>query len=251
MIRTAVILAAGMGTRLSGEVTDRPKGFLRIGESPIIVESIQCLVRAGIRDVLIVTGHLAGHYESLDVNNGASLQTVHNPRFAESGSMYSLYCARESLTGSFLLLESDLIYEQRALTELLNHDADDAVLLSGPTGAGDEVWVSTDDGNLTGMSKDVDSLGGALSVTGELVGICKISSALFKSMSAIAESAFASSLFFDYETDCLVAAAAERDIACPLIADLVWTEIDDPRHLRRAREVVYPEIQRRAVAAGQ
>ncbi len=245
MIRTAVILAAGMGTRLRGEVADRPKGFLCIGEKPIIVESIQSLARAGIRDVLIVTGHLAGHYESFDVDDGVSLRTVHNPRYAESGSMYSLYCARESLTDSFLLLESDLIYEPRALTELLNHAADDAVLLSGPTGAGDEVWVSTDDGKLAGMSKDVASLGGAHSVTGELVGICKIAPALFKSMSGIAETAFASSLFFDYETDCLVATGRDYKIYCPVIEQLLWAEIDDRSHLMRAENQIYPAIVRR------
>ena len=65
MIDTAVILAAGMGTRLQGEVTDRPKGFLELGGQPIIAESIQALADAGIGDVVIVTGHCAGHYDDL------------------------------------------------------------------------------------------------------------------------------------------------------------------------------------------
>ena len=39
--------------------------------------------------------------------------------FAASGSMYSLYCARTAVQGDYLLLESDLIYEPRALDELL------------------------------------------------------------------------------------------------------------------------------------
>ena len=251
MIHTAVILAAGVGSRLGDEFADRPKGLLRIGDRPIIEESIQALARAHIRDILIVTGHQAGHYESLEGDDGVSLRTVHNPHYAESGSMYSLYCARHALNDGFLLLESDLIYEPRALTELLAHPADDAILLSGPTGAGDEVWVSATGDNLAGMSKDMDSLGGDQDIAGELVGICKISSQLFRIMLRIAERAFATSLHYDYETDCLVAAAAERNIACPLVADLAWSEIDDPEHLRRAREIVYPEIQRRAAAAGE
>ncbi|MDH3751518.1 MAG: phosphocholine cytidylyltransferase family protein, partial [Gammaproteobacteria bacterium] len=147
--------------------------------------------------------------------------------------------------------ESDLIYEPRALTELLEHPADDAILLSGPTGAGDEVWVSTQGDNLVGMSKDADSLGGEQEIAGELVGISKISSPLFQIMLGVAERAFANSLHYDYETDCLVAAAAERKIACPLVPDLAWSEIDDPEHLRRARDTVYPEIQRRANAASE
>ena len=251
MIDTAVILAAGMGTRLSGELDDRPKGFLRIGDRPIIEESIHSLAGAGIRNVIIVTGHHAEFYESLDVDLGASVRTVHNPRYAESGSMYSLYCARHALHDAFLLLESDLIYEPRALTELLAHSADDAILLSGPTGAGDEVFVATHEGCLAGMSKDAGSLGGAHKIAGELVGISKISASLFRIMVRVAERAFTDSLDYDYETDCLVAAAAERRIACPVVPDLVWAEIDDPGHLARARETVYPEIRRRVNAAGQ
>ncbi len=89
-------------------------------------------------------------------------------------------------------------------------------------------------------SKDREALSG--SVAGELVGISKISVGLFSLMQDIADRAFESSLNFDYETDCLVAAAAQRLIRCPVVADLVWSEIDDPHHLQRAREQVYPLI---------
>ena len=252
MIETAVILAAGMGTRLGGESTGYPKGFLRFGDRPIIEESIDCLVNAGIRDIVIVTGHGAAHYEQLAANHDGIVRTVHNPSFADSGSMYSLYCVRDVIDGAFLLLESDLIYEARALTALLSDPAEDAVLLSGPTGAGDEVYVLADKsgqaghGQLIDMSKDRQALGGE--ITGELVGISKISMALFAIMQRIAAAAFQQSLHFDYETDCLVAAGRERAIACPIISDLVWAEIDDPGHLNRARARIYPEIQRRIEA---
>jgi 2-aminoethylphosphonate-pyruvate transaminase len=262
VIKRAVILAAGMGTRLAGELDDRPKGFLQLGDRPIIEESIERLAGAGIRDVVIVTGHHAEFYESLeagpglDMDSGLSVRTVLNPRYADSGSMYSLYCAREAIAreaieGGFLLLESDLIYEPRALTELLQHPAEDAILLSGPTGAGDEVYVSTHDGYLAGMSKNPDALGSDAEIAGELVGISKISGPLFRIMVRIAERAFAESLHYDYETDCLVAAGAERPVACPLVSDLVWAEIDDPSHLKRARDSVYPEIRRRVNAFGR
>ncbi len=242
MIRTAVILAAGMGTRLRDEVDDHPKGFLRLGSQPIIEESIERLVAAGIRDIIIVTGHCASHYDRLAAGQDGLVRTVHNSRFADSGSMYSLYCARDVIEGDFLLLESDLIYESRALTELLLAETRDAVLLSGPTDGGDEVWVETCDGKLVAMSKDRGALSGH--VSGELVGISRISGALFGLMQEIAVEAFNDSLKFDYETDCLVAAGARRKISCPLVPDLVWAEIDDPDHLQRARELVYPRIEK-------
>lgn len=246
-VDTAVILAAGRGTRLAGHVGDHPKGFLKLGEIPIIEESIDRLAAAGITDVLIVTGHCASHYEDLARRRPDLVRTVHNPRFADSGSMYSLWCAREAVAGPFLLLESDLVYEPRALDVLLRHPAADAILLSGPTGAGDEVYVECRDGHLLAMSKDRAALGAG--VAGELVGISKISGPLYARMCRLARDAFTRSLKYDYETDCLVAAGREQPIACPVVADLVWGEIDDPSHLARARATVYPEVLRRTAAA--
>ena len=235
-IETAVILAAGMGTRLRDEVSDRPKGLICLGDRPIVEESMMRLRAAGIARILLVTGHQAERYEPLVQAWGDRCETVHNPRFASSGSMYSLYCAREQISSDFLLLESDLVYESRALTRLLNCPDQDAILLSGPTEAGDEVYVHAQAGRLVSMSKDRSALGGP--VAGELVGISKISRELFDLMSELAAQAFETSLAYDYETDCLVAAAAQRPIGCPLVPDLRWGEIDDPAHLARVREKV-------------
>ncbi|MGQ0430149.1 MAG: phosphocholine cytidylyltransferase family protein [Gammaproteobacteria bacterium] len=240
-VTTAVILAAGRGLRIAGEVTDRPKGFIQFGELPIVEESIEQLRDAGIRDVIIVTGHLAGWYEALAARMHGLVRTVHNARYAESGSMYSLWCTRTLVQGPFLLLESDLVYEPRALSTLLAGPAQDAILLSGPTGAGDEIWVQVKDGRLADMSKRRADLGGR--PAGELVGITRVSAPLYALMCTIAERTFRNTLHFDYETGCLVAAGRERPIACPLVRDLVWGEIDDPTHLARVRERIYAEVR--------
>jgi choline kinase len=246
-ITTAVILAAGRGTRLAGEVTDRPKGMLAIGDRPIVEESIASLRSFGIEDVVLVTGHLASQYEELARALGDFVQTAHNARFADSGSLYSLYQARGLTQGPFLLLESDLVYEPRALATLLDGPDEDAILVSGPTGAGDEVYVTTRDGRLTGMSKQKDGLVGT--IAGEMVGITRVSAELFASLCGLAAAEFDQTLKVDYETDGLVAAARQRRIACPVVPDLVWGEIDDASQLARVRERVYPELLRRRAAS--
>jgi 2-aminoethylphosphonate-pyruvate transaminase len=240
-MKSAVILAAGMGTRLREAHVDTPKGFLQLGDKPIVEESVLRLELAGIKDIVIVTGYAAGHYEQLAAQYDGLIRTVNNPQYADSGSMYSLYCARDFVDDDILLLESDLIYESRALDVLIEHECSDAILLSGPTGAGDEVYVEAPNGTLVNMSKQRSALG---STAGELVGISKISRGLFALMRHIAAEAFEKSLHYDYETDCLVAAARSWEIACPVISDLVWAEIDDPAHLERARTEVLPRLQR-------
>lgn len=239
--KTAVILAAGMGTRLGAEWRLRPKGFLSLGERPIIEESLERLRRAEIDRVLIVTGHCNECYDEIARRSGGFVETVHNARYQHSGSMYSLYLLKEKIHDDFLLLESDLIYEQRALTSAIKFPQDNCVLLSGLTGSSDEVFVELAAGRLVRMSKDRSELG---KISGELVGITKVSRELFSQMLATAEELFEDSLEKDYETDGLVTAARHYPVYGHLVEDLLWAEIDDATHLERAQELIYPRISR-------
>lgn len=246
-IATAVIMAAGMGTRLNERGKWHPKGFIKLGQRPIIEEAVALLAEAGIEHIVIVTGHLAGFYERLRQTHSNLIETVHNPQYAESGSMYSLYCARDLIDEDFLLLESDLIFERRALSACLKFPRDNVVLMSGRTDAGDEVYIDSDNGLLRTMSKDRAQLRG---VAGELVGICKISLPLFQVMRQEAKRAFQDTLRVSYDTDTLVAAARSYPIYCHLIEDLAWSEIDYEMHLQHALTKIYPKILAREQATG-
>lgn len=242
-VRQALILAAGMGVRLREIGQATPKGFLRLGQRPIVEESLERLSAEGIERVVIATGHHAEFYEELRRARPALVTTVHNPRYEGSGSLYSLWCARHELAKDFLLLESDLIFERRALREALDHPSPDVLLVSEPTGARDEVWVEARDGNLHDMSKDRTRLGPELA--GELVGITKVSQPFLRAMLAVGERLFRETLEVDYELEGLVQAARVRPLPVHLVRDLAWAEIDDLHHLERARERVYPELSRR------
>ena len=239
-IRSAVILAAGMGVRLKERGKLRPKGCFCLGDNSIVEESVLRLLAVGIERIVIVTGHLAEQFQPLQDRYPQTVQLVHNPHFADSGSMYSLYCARHLVNEDFLLLESDLVYERRALTACLEHPSDSVVLLAGFSNSSDEVFVETQDGLLVAMSKNRGHLGDE--ILGELIGICKISRPLFSVMLNTAERRFRTTLHMDYETDCLVAAARVIPVSCHVVEDLIWCEIDDESHLARARELIYPTI---------
>lgn len=242
--RTAVILAAGMGTRLQEQGAMMPKGFIELGGTPIIAQSIKKLRNVGVQNIVIVTGHMKQYYDELAAEVDY-IETVYNDKYAQSGSMYSLHCARDHISEDFLLLESDLIYEERALLEAIHFQEDHCVLLSGPTYSGDEVFVDARRMLLVAMSKVPRELS---NIVGELVGISRISSELFSTMIDAAEKRFQTTLHVAYETDCIVDAAASQDIHCHLVDDLLWAEIDDDHHLRRARTLIYPAIAAKEMA---
>lgn len=236
----AVILAAGMGRRIKGHIPPSPKGFIELEGEPIIRRSLGQLRAVGISNVILVTGFMRQSYEDL-IPIYPGMRCVHNPRFAESGSMYSLFLAREWVSGPFLLLESDLIYEQRALTTLLSEPEEHAILISGRTNSGDEVYVDGHDGFIQNITKDRNAV---RTLVGELTGLSLISTDLFQDMVGAADLRFTDTLEVSYETDILAALAPRRDVRYRLVEDLIWSEIDDPGHLRRARREIMPRIIR-------
>ncbi|NOQ22754.1 MAG: NTP transferase domain-containing protein [Candidatus Aegiribacteria sp.] len=238
MIRSAVILAAGMGTRLRTVLKNIPKGFLEISGKTLIEQSITRLLNAGIENIIIVTGHLSHYYDELARSHNY-IRTVHNDIYADSGSMYSFYLARHYIREEFFLLESDLIYEQRALSSLLSCSQKDTVLLSGSTGSGDEVYAETSGNRLINLSKDKYRL---KSIGGELVGISKFSLPLYMEMVKISEIMFSESLEVEYE-QCVVETARKYPVYVKKVEDLIWAEIDDENHLDRVKRIIAPRIE--------
>ena len=239
-VRQAVILGAGLGSRLRGTFDDRPKGFLKLGNRPIIEESIAKLVRTGIIDIVIVTGYCHEFYDQLS-EKYPFVRTILNPEFATTGSMLSLYTASHYVNSDFLLLESDLVYEYNALQILQNSTMDNCILLSGKTGSGDEVYVGVSHDRVVNMSKcrdDIKYLGG------ELVGVSKISLELYKQMTNLAPEKCKHNSQYQYE-DCLVDVSDKIAIHYLCIENLAWIEIDDENHLSKAREKIYPLIEQR------
>ncbi len=239
-VRQAVILGAGLGSRLNGFLQDRPKGFLELGNRPIIEESIAKLIHAGIKDIIIVTGFCHKFYDQL-TEKYPFIRTILNPEFASTGSMLSLCSASSYITSNFLLLESDLIYEYNALQTLQNSVKDNCILLSGKTGAGDEVYVGIQNERVVNMSKCLDDI---KCLGGELVGISKISLELYYRMLDIAKDKCKTTAQYHYE-DCLTDVSNSTAIHYQCIENLAWTEIDDENHLSQAREKIYPLIEQR------
>ncbi|NMY91159.1 NTP transferase domain-containing protein [Pseudomonas oryzihabitans] len=239
VIELAVVLAAGRGSRLGGAGLEKPKGFIQFGTKPIIEESVDSLLQTGIRRIILVVGHLASFYEDLAVRYPGIIELVHNPDYAISGSMNSLYRARSYIQEDFLLLESDLVYEPRALRAVLAAAESSLMLVSGATGSNDEVYVEAQGVQLTNLSKRRNELKG--SVIGELVGITRLDQRCFKLMCCHAERVFEQTLHLEYE-QALVAAAQQSAVHCLLIDDLVWSEIDTEEHRARVQERIYPRI---------
>ncbi|GGL99806.1 hypothetical protein GCM10011534_22070 [Pseudooceanicola nanhaiensis] len=243
---TALIVAAGLGVRMGARGRLTPKGLIALDGLPLVRASVMHLAARGVERVRIVTGHLSELYQQ-EFSATPGVELIHNPDYATTGSLRSMMTGLAGLDGPLLVLESDIMYEPRALDPLIA--AGSGMVLSGPTGAGDEVYVWTDAaGNLVDMSKQADHRSDA--PRGELVGITAFTAAHVAAFRGTAEALLADRPKLDYEAG-VVAFAQDTDFHCPLIPDLAWAEVDDEQMLAHAREHVWPRASAGLVEAAR
>ena len=243
--RTAIILAAGMATRLRPTSDLGPKGLLEIGGKSLLARSIDLLDEAGVSDILIVTGHHAGKIEAAlgARRGGAAIRYVHNANYAETGSMISLLAAAAEVTGPALLLEFDLLYHPSFLAAATAADGD-VILAADLSGSGDEVYLAVDDGqNLRFLGKNPPASWRGRSI-GELAGISRVSSELLSQFCTRADHDLRHGRGQRHYEEVLFEIAQDGwPIRVELCPGVPWTEIDTPDDLRRAERVVWPRLR--------
>jgi L-glutamine-phosphate cytidylyltransferase len=167
----AIILAAGKGVRINGVTGGTPKCLLQVGSLTLIERQIQTLRSLGIRHIVIVVGCGA---DLVQATCGNDCEYVTNDRFETTNSLYSLWLSREHLTGGFVVLNADVLFDPALLTLLLTSPHEDALLfeprtiLSPPLGD-EEMKVRLRNDLLIEIAKSIDPA----TADGENVGIAK------------------------------------------------------------------------------
>ncbi|UVK35993.1 phosphocholine cytidylyltransferase family protein (plasmid) [Mesorhizobium sp. AR10] len=145
--RKAVILAAGVGSRLRPLTDLRPKPLVEINGTPILHNALQNLEAVGVREVTIVVGYRkdAIQYSCGQRLGDLGIDYVESDVFDRTGSAYSLWLARDALlAGDTYLLEGDVFFEPDALRYLTLADADNvaAVVPFSPAMEGSAVVLT-------------------------------------------------------------------------------------------------------------
>ncbi len=240
-MKTAVIMAAGTGSRFGHYTESIPKGFIEVCGKPMVISSIHTLLSAGFEKIIIGTGYHSEYYERL-AEEFSQITCCYNERYMDTNSMFTLYNCRDLILSDFLLLESDLIFEDRAITDLLKSRHDTVMLASSLTDTQDEYFIETDKNNfLLNVSPDRKELD---TVSCEFVGIHRISLPYYREMCRIAEGVFLKNPQIGYE---FIIRDASRKMPCKVhrIDDLAWHEIDDERDLLYAENNICQKLDKK------
>jgi NDP-sugar pyrophosphorylase family protein len=123
-VRTAVLLAAGIGSRLGPLTAALPKCLVAVSGLPILERQLRALEAHGFERLLIVTGYKAEMLRAYlgERFGGVAIEYLFSPLYATTNNLYSLWLTRELIDEPFLLLESDVVFDEALLAPLLAPD---------------------------------------------------------------------------------------------------------------------------------
>ncbi|NOY16344.1 MAG: phosphocholine cytidylyltransferase family protein [Gammaproteobacteria bacterium] len=123
-VTTALLLAAGTGSRLQPLTLDAPKCLTEVGGIPILERLVNNLRAQGFKRLVVVIGHLGDRIQEFLQQHAADMQVdyVINPDYRTTNNIYSLWLARQQIREPFLLVESDLVFEEGMLDDMLQAD---------------------------------------------------------------------------------------------------------------------------------
>ena len=123
-VRTAVLLAAGLGDRLEPLTWDRPKCLVAVAGTPILERLLLTLDEYGIERLVVVSGYKAEMISDYlgESFGDVAVEYIVSRRFATTNTMYSLWLAKDLVDEPTLLIESDVVFDGRLLEPLLRPD---------------------------------------------------------------------------------------------------------------------------------
>lgn len=139
----AIIMAAGVGSRLKKIIADKPKCLIKAGSVTLISRTVSLLRSRGVDDISVITGY---NSDLIHSELQSQVRYFHNPFFRVTNSIASLWLAKDLLCDDVILMNADLYYEDAVLDIAMNQ-TDHAVMLSDSTRIEDADFRFHVDGN--------------------------------------------------------------------------------------------------------
>lgn len=164
----ALILAAGIGSRLAPITDNCPKSMVPVNGKPILEKQIENLINNDVMDITIVTGYKSEVIEKYINTKYPFIKIIKSVDYLNTNNMYSAYLARDILNGSeFLMMNADVYYDGSVLTELLNSKYENSIVTDIGIYNEESMKVTEKNGIIKSISKTIskeDALGSSIDV---------------------------------------------------------------------------------------
>ncbi len=119
----AIVLAAGLGSRLKGYTEELPKCMLEVSGRTILQRQINTFNNSGIEDIHIVRGYKREMIQYPDI-------CYHdNEDYENTNMLATLLCARDAIQGNVLISYSDILFANHVVERVLQSEHDISVVV--------------------------------------------------------------------------------------------------------------------------
>ena len=117
-------MAAGTGSRLAPLTDKTPKCLVQVNEISILERLIHSLKEHNFKRLVVIVGHQADCIRNFlgPRAGGMAITYITSPLYKTTNNIYSLWLARKAIDEPFLLIESDLVFDPKMLTNMLYPD---------------------------------------------------------------------------------------------------------------------------------
>jgi choline kinase len=236
----AVILAAGMGSRIRPLTDNCPKSLLKIGGHTILEMMISHIRDCGITDIVFVLGYLQEQIKEYVTHNFPELNAhfIFNEQYATTNTGFSLMLARDlAADSSFIKFDADVLFDKTILRQLIDCEHDNALCIDKNIQLdAEEIKVIVKEQNrVVKASKTVNPK----EAIGESIGIEKICAdtaiQLFTELEAMMQDSQNHQEYYEAAYERLI----EKDVPFYAldISGLKWIEIDTKEDFVTAKEI--------------
>ena len=163
----AVLLAAGIGTRISRYLSGKPKCTVDIGGMPLIEYTVQMMNRKGIKDIAIVLGYKGQAIK--DALKGYNITFYENPFYDVTNSIASLWFAEDffKVEDRYLIMNGDVFLQDELLDRILEDKKSPVMFADGSRKEEADYKFKYVDGILKKYGKELTGD----DITGEYIGL--------------------------------------------------------------------------------
>ena len=236
----AIILAAGIGSRISPLTDNCPKSLLKIYDKTILEMMISHIQDCHINDIVFVTGYLEEQIKEYVNINFPDLKAyfVTNEKYAETNTGFSLLLAKDFVENSdFIKFDADVVFDKEILKKLIECPYENALCIDKNIHLdAEEIKVIIDDKNkILKASKTVDPQ----KAIGESIGIEKIgkntAKLLFQELEEVMKDKKNHQEYYEVAYERLIKKG--ESFHALDITGLVWVEIDTKEDFELAKNI--------------
>ncbi len=124
----AVILAAGKGIRMKPLTDNLPKPLIEVKGKTILERQLTELKKAGITECIIVTGYLGNRIKEKIGKEFNGMKISYAEQEEQKGTAHALNCVKKLVSGEFIQINADLLFDYSLIKELMQKKGNAVVL---------------------------------------------------------------------------------------------------------------------------